>query len=385
MNAKVSLSHQSAAVLLGLCCVAMLTVASANATAATQADEFQADPATGSGSVIVHPQLGGQILGYDVDRNGTEGLLSEYVSLGNGNNNVATETFDLKTGKILKVVAKTLNTIDDYVTQGIFQHVGLVLYQHGAQNDFQNDFLTINPLSSGKFNGKWTPPIKKNYQLWTTSVSPEGMANIAAFQLSNDVGNTTAYIFSSNVVANTFGPQIRFAADRLTLLAYDSKTNQAVLAFTSTIHAAIETIDLTSGKKRSFKTVGFGAVQGLAVDSASGTACITLLGSPFTPPTVEFYDLAKQTGFAVNMPGLNVGLDVEFDHIHKLFLVAETDFVNSGILVYDENGSLKETIPVQELPVSPSLIALNPSKRIGFVPVIVEPQHEFLELQSFRY
>ena len=42
-------------------------------------------------------------------------------------------------------------------------------------------------------------------------------------------------------------------------------------------------------------------------------------------------------------------------------------------------------IPVQKLPVSPSLIALNPTKRIGFVPVIVEPQHEFLEIQSFKY
>ena len=171
------------------------------------------------------------------------------------------------------------------------------------------------------------------------------------------------------------------------MLAYDSKTNQAVIVDGGgpTSHPFLETINLTNGKKRSFKALGFGIVQGLAVDSATGTACITPFGSAFTPPTVEFYDLAKQTGFAVNMPGLNFGLDVEFDPIHKLFLVAETDFVNSGILVYDEKGSLKETIPVQKLPVSPSPIALNPSKRIGFVPVIVEPQHEFLELQSFRY
>ena len=78
-------------------------------------------------------------------------------------------------------------------------------------------------------------------------------------------------------------------------------------------------------------------------------------------------------------------MDVEFDSVNKLFLVAEGDFVNFSILVFDEKGNLKETIPVQKLPVSPSLIALNPSKRIGFVPVIVEPQHEFLELQSFKY
>ena len=73
-----------------------------------------------AGTVIVHPKLGGQILGYDVDRKGTEGVLSEYVSLGNGNSNVATETFDQKTGKIIKVVAKKTDSMDDYVTQGIW-------------------------------------------------------------------------------------------------------------------------------------------------------------------------------------------------------------------------------------------------------------------------
>ena len=100
---------------------------------------------------------------------------------------------------------------------------------------------------------------------------------------------------------------------------------------------------------------------------------------------VEFYNLAKRTGFGVPMSGANFGLDVEFDPVNKLFLVAQGDFVNFSILVFDEKGNLKNTIPVQKLPVSPSLIALNPAKRIGFVPVIVEPQHEFLELQSFKY
>jgi hypothetical protein len=76
---------------------------------------------------------------------------------------------------------------------------------------------------------------------------------------------------------------------------------------------------------------------------------------------------------------------VEFDSVHKLFLAAQGDFVNFSVLVFDEKGNLKETIPVQKLPVSPALIALNPEKRIGFLPVIVEPQHEFLELQSFKY
>lgn len=147
----------------------------------------------------------------------------------------------------------------------------------------------------------------------------------------------------------------------------------------------MQTVDLTKGKVQTFTTLGVDIVNGLAVDSATGTACITTEGGPFVPPMVEFYNLAKQAGFGVPMSGANTGLDVEFDAVHKLFLVAQGDFVNFSILVFDEKGNLKETIPVQKLPVSPALIALNPSKRIGFVPVIVEPQHEFLELQSFKY
>jgi hypothetical protein len=375
------------AVLVGLLCFAALSGAVfVSAAHATQSDESQLDADAGGGTVIVHPKLGGQILGYDIDRNGTEGLLSEYVSLGS-NNNVATETFDQKTGKILKVVVKKTNTQDDYVTQGIWGGVGLVMFEHELSFlHIKRTFHTMDPLDGNKFTGKWTPPIKKNYQLWTTSVSPEGTANVAAYQVTFD-GSFKGDVFSTNIATNTFGPQIPLILGDLPLLGYDSKKNQAVLAHsgTPTEHVSLQTVDLTKGKVRTFTALGVDIVNGLAVDSTTGTACISTEGGPFVPPMVEFYNLAKQTGFGVTMSGANFGLDVEFDPIHKLFLVAEGDFVNFNVLVFDEKGNLKETIPVQKLPVSPSLIALNPNKRIGFLPVIVEPQHEFLELQSFKY
>jgi len=347
-------------------------------------DAFQ--PAAVAGTVIVHPKLGGIILGYDIDRTGTEGLLSEYVPQGDGKNDVATETFDQTTGKILKVVAKKTDTLNDYVTQGIWGGVGLDLYQRVVQNRVRNHFLTIDPLDSATFTGKWTPPIKKDHQLYAISVSPEGTDDVAAYQVKFD-GTLRGYIFGSNIATNTFGPQIPLKLGDLPLLAYDSETNQAVLAHigSPTTHPVLQTADLTTGKVRKFSALGVDVVNGLAVDSATGTACITTEGGPFVPPMVEFYDLDKQTGFGVTLSGSNIGLDVDFDPVNKLFLVAESDFVNYNILVYDETGNLQETIPVQALPISPSLIALNPGKRIGFVPVIVEPQHEFLELQSFTY
>src|SRR5689334_21070316 len=54
----------------------------------------------GIGSVTVHSQLGGQIFGFDVEANGTEGLLTEAQTLANGNTLNAVETFDQATGKI---------------------------------------------------------------------------------------------------------------------------------------------------------------------------------------------------------------------------------------------------------------------------------------------
>jgi hypothetical protein len=172
--------------LLGLCCVTVLAgaPASASAAAATQADELQLDPVPGPGTVIVHTKFGGQILGYDIDQSGSEGLLSEYVTEGEGKNLVATETFNQTTGNIVRVVAKKDQTQDDYATQGIVgSHVGLVLYQHLVGGNVRNHFLTMNPLTLNKFTGKWTPQIKKNYILWSISHT-QGTANVAVLETS---------------------------------------------------------------------------------------------------------------------------------------------------------------------------------------------------------
>jgi hypothetical protein len=386
--------------MLGLCCFAVwcatAVAASANAPS-RQANEFQADPPA-PGSVIVHPEFGGEILGYAIDPNGTQGLLSEAVALGGGHNLVATEIFDQTTGAIIKVIKKESRTKrDDFVTEGIFNNLGLDLFQHAGQNLF----VTINPFSAGKFTGQWTPPVKPTFQVESISAN-QGTTDVAAYQSSFPAFQT--FVFSSNIAANTFGPQISLApimnVDEffLPLIALDTKTNQAVLADSlgcpePVCVTDIALVDLTTGKIHKFSAgLGIGTVNGLAVDSATGIACTTTL----IDQGVEFYDLAKQTGFEVQIPNagsaLQAGLDVEFDPIHQVFLVEQ--YSSNGnpndpqprIYVYDEKGNVQETIDVpQRIPVSPSLIALNPGQRIGFLPVIVEPQHMFLELQSFKY
>jgi hypothetical protein len=81
---------------IALCSVAGLAAAQ---TAPTRSPK-------GPGKIVVHPKFGGQISGYDIDQNGTEGVLAEQKTLANGDTLSAVETFDQGTGKILKVIRK---------------------------------------------------------------------------------------------------------------------------------------------------------------------------------------------------------------------------------------------------------------------------------------
>src|SRR5579859_4506206 len=114
----------------------------------------QSQPAT---PVIVHSKFGGQIFGFDIDQNGTEGVLAEAQTLSGGNVEAAVETFDQRTGKILAVLIKTL-TQDDFITLGVVGNsVGLIEREHVVSFlNVQRTFHTINPLTGNKFTGKWT-------------------------------------------------------------------------------------------------------------------------------------------------------------------------------------------------------------------------------------
>ena len=101
---------------LGLFCLAPLLLC--GGAAFGQATKPQPVRAAGPGQVIVHSKFGGQIFGYDIDQNGTDGLLSEDKVLANGNVLAAVETFDQTTGDITGVVAETENQ-DNFVTMGI--------------------------------------------------------------------------------------------------------------------------------------------------------------------------------------------------------------------------------------------------------------------------
>ncbi len=381
------------AVMLGLFCFAGLRPRVA------KAEDLRQNPAAGpTGSVIVQDRFGGQILGFDIDQASDEGVLSEYRDLNNGNVLAAVETFSQTTGQIIKVIAKTRRQ-DDFVTLGVVGNsVGLVEREHPVSlGHVVRSFLLLNPLNLNQVTGRWTPPVGTDHLVTLVSRN-QGTSNNAVWAIDVS-GNFRPTVFTSNVAANTFGPVIEVTDPDFTSgadpgFAYDSGTNQAVLGHATLgnpfIPGKIATVDLTTGTFTKFTGVGLGDVNGLAVDPATGTACTTTE----IDFSVEFYNLATQTGFAQPLPGATnqffSGADVEFDPVNHLFLVAQpnssTASSGSSIHVYDVSGNLIESINglnfSNAFNVVPAHIALNPGKRIGFVD---GPDIAAGQIQSFAY
>src|SRR5204862_872439 len=135
----------------------------------------------------------------------------------------------------------------------------------------------------------------------------QGISNNAVWAIDVS-GNFRPTVFTANVAANTFGPVIEVTDPDFTSggnpgFAYDSVTNQAVLGHATLgnpfIPGKIATVDMTTGTLTKFTGVGLGDVNGLAVDPATGTSCTTTE----IDFSVEFYNLATQTGLTQPLPG----------------------------------------------------------------------------------
>jgi hypothetical protein len=352
----------------------------------------QSEPAGAPDDVFVHTALGGFILGYDIDPVGNEGLLAEALTLPDGRHDVAVETFNQKTGEIIKIISQETDSKNDFVVLGVVgRSVGLVEHEI-VKGSFvsQRRYSSLNPLDSNRITGKWTPPLTTSDII--TAVGKNFGAVTTAFLGFGSSGGDSSFLFSSNVGANTFGPL--FALDSTFMpfnspvMALDSKTQQAVVAALGPNAFGppnLAKIDLGTGATSEFTGVGIGYVNGIAVDPDTGIACTTTE----IDFSVEFYDLASETGFAVPLPGAvsqaQSGAAVAFDPIHQLFLVGQpmssTAASGSSIQVFDELGNFIESVNGLTLPASPVTIALHPKLRFGYV--LVTP--DLNSLQSFSY
>jgi len=367
--------------------------------ATSEANSSRANPDAGTArTVIVQDQFGGQVLGFDIDQAGDEGVLCEYHDLNNGNVLAAVETFSQKTGKIIRVVTET-RKMDDFLTLGVVGNsVGLVEREHEVSFlNIVRSFSLINPLSGNRVTGSWTPPVGTDHLVEQVSRNQGGTTNaVWTLDVSSNFRPT---VFTTNIAANTFGPVITVTDQDFNSggdpgFAYDSVTNQAILGHAKLgnpfVPGEMATVDLTTGTFTKFTGVGVGDVNGLAVDSSTGTACTTTE----IDFSVEFYDLATQTGSVQPLPGatnqFNSGAAVEFDAVNNLFLVAQpnstTAASGSSIHVYDVSENLIESINglnfSNAFNVVAAHIALNPIKRIGFID---GPDVAAGQVQSFRY
>jgi hypothetical protein len=354
------------------------------ATAADSA-KFQPNLKAGPGDVIVRGKLGGDIFGFEIDPNGTEGLLCEAVLNSDGTVTAAVETFDQATGRIIRVVRKT-NTNNDFIAWTVAGSIGLA-EQERVRGLFKikRVFRTID-LMSAEITGEWTPPINSEQIVNQVKPFPDGSPNVVVYALSVSA-NVNPVVFTSNLSDNTFGQAIEITDPDFTtleppLIAFDPVGNQVILGHGKPsgdiVPPLIGFLDLATGSFESKTGLGLGLINGVAIDSEDGILCTdTSFDS-----AAQFYNLSDFSGINVLLPGADPsnsaarGADIEFDPINKLFLIAQPfshgSLTNgSSILVYDVAGNLIESIDGLNFQgafnVFPVHIALNPSLRMGFV------------------
>jgi hypothetical protein len=358
---------------------------------------FFASPAHGqrvkpdAGTVFVNTALGGFILGYDIDQSGTEGILAEALTLNDGRHTVAVETFDQRTGKILKILAQQTDSNNDFVALGVYGNgVGLIEFEKVSGHIVsQRLYGTVNPLKSNHLSGTWTPPLTTNQFILAMGAS-QGASNTAVLAAQG----FNSLVFGSDVAANTFGPVFTlndtiFGFNDSPVMAIDTQANQAVVVASDggiLSNPQLAEVDLATGNTVQFRGLGFGSVNGIAVDSTKHLACTT----SEVDFSLELYDLTNQFSILVQpLEGATnqsqAGGAVAFDPIHGLFLIGQ-EFSSvapsgSSILIYDERGDFIKSVDGLSLPASPVNIAINPTQRIGYV--LVTPA--LTQLQGFKY
>jgi hypothetical protein len=343
----------------------------------------------GGNGVTVHGQFGGDIFGFDIDPNGDEGLLCEAVFNSDGTVHTAIETFDQTTGAIIAVVMESTKSSDDFVTLGVVgRSIGIVEQEHlRSLFHVARRYRLLNPLDSNKLNAPWTPGLDQNHIINQVKPSQADNDDVAVLALDTSIP-PTPLVFTSHVAANRFSDFFPitdpvFTAEGPPLIAYDNVRHQVILGhdFPSefTVPPRIGFLDLATGGFTQIVGQGFGAINGVAVDTADGVLCT----DTHADSGVQFYDAKTRSVLITKLlPGAQpntltaAGGDIAFDPINKLFLIAQRfadGLLNNAscIQVYDTGGEYVETVYGLEFQdgfnVFPTHIALNPSRRLGFI------------------
>jgi hypothetical protein len=334
-----------------------------------------------------------QIFGFDVDRNGTDGVLATAFDV---------ETFDQSSGQITSSFKVKRPPGTQYEAEGIFDgDVALIkkfVFAKGQQFP-KRVYSVMKPVTAKKFTGPWTSPIKDIDVLQVGVNQTTSTSALFAIELQNQ---DQPDIIVTNVGANTVSKVIHldpnlFGGGNIPQFAQDSGANEGVIALSPDggrvggfppINALV---DLTTGKVTKFSgfnggPFGAGYVNGLAVDSSTHVAVTTTELNA----QVEFYDLSKRIGInTVQLPctsdssQINSGAGIANDPVNGLFLVTDPSYAcssGSALVVYDEKGNLVETITGFKFAIGEPAPVINPSTRTGWA---FGPG--FNQLQEFTY
>lgn len=359
--------------------------------------------AIGLGAVLTSKD-GGQIYGFDINRDGDDGVLASAKSEGS-NYLVSVETFNQDTGKVTRSFAKQDGPRDSYAVDGIFAgDVALITHFIVPKGTIfaKRKYLVMNPVSGKAFTGAWTPPVK-NIDVLQAGVNQE-TSTALLFAIELDKRDRPDLIVS-DIASNTFTKVIHLDEDLFggadgPKLAQWTIADKAVIALSPDAGAVGGTapltvmIDLSSGQSQQFSgynlgPFGAGSVDGLAVDPNTGVAATTTELNA----QVEFYDLNTKRGIqAVQLPctgnsdQLNSGSGIAVDPVNHLFLVTETHYCQgnqgSAIVVYDEAGNFVETITGFKFAIGEPPPVINPAKRMGWA---FGGPNGFSQLQQFFY
>jgi hypothetical protein len=352
---------------------------------------------------ILNIKDGGQISGYDIDQNGTDGVLADFQGFGD-QQRTSVETFDQNTGKITKYVAKYEGVRNEYEMDGLFFGDVALIKDYVTRKNLYDPlrfYDVINPVTAEKFTGSWTPPIKDIDVQQVAENQAMSTAVLFAVELKH---KDKPILVVSDIAANTFSNVIDldpnlFDGGNEPQLGQFTSANQAVFALTphggnNRANPVNVLIDLTSGKTTQFNgynngPYGAGPVNGVAVDPNTGVGATTTQVNA----QVEFYDMATQSGIAdVQLPCTGdadetySGSGIAVDPVNQLFLVTETyDACNDGqggaLIVYDESGNLIETIEGFPFGLDEPAPAINPGKRMGWA----FGGNGFTQLRQFFY
>ncbi len=393
LNVNCALSACAAAVALGACSSGASAPLFAPVTPLTPSGSRAAHAgfAVGLGKVLT-TKNGGQVFGFDIYRNGTDGVLATASDV---------ETFDQNSGTITKSFPKKLPPGTSYAVDAIFAgDVAFVTRFVVPQGKIyaKRFYDVMNPVTKGKFTSAWTSPIRDvNVQ----AAGPNQVTSTDALFAIELKKQDKPVIIVSDVAKNTVSKVIHldpnlFGVGNDPQFGQDTTTNQAILALSPDGGAVggdpplNVIVDLTTGKETRFNGLnnGFfhaGDVNGLAVDSTTGIAATTTELNA----QVEFYNLAQQTGIFAQLPctsdtsQINSGSGVANDPVNGLFLVTETFYgcgSGSALVVYDEKGNNVETITGFKFAIGEPPPVINPTTRTGWA---FGPG--FNQLQQFFY